>query len=145
MAGFKKVSDEEYAGMPARTRIRAWKWWFLLLLLLGAIAAIFAFLREAQNIPRFGSLPSVPVMLAFATTGGTAAAGQTGGQPPDSAAMKSYVMMGILALIAVITLVCLYVSLFSKNPAAAATAGDLLKTCLGFFIGIVTSYLGPTS
>ncbi len=51
-------------------------------------------------------------------------------------------MIGILLLIATVTLVCLYVSLFSKNPEAVKTASDLLKTCIGFFIGIATGYYG---
>ena len=140
-----RVPREEYVKMKATDRLRTWKWWFILLLLLGLIAAAWAFRSEFLAAPHdLGqNLGAAAYTLAYMQGGGSAGEPTTGvlGKKQDDE-MRPFIMIGILALIAVITLVCLGVSLFSTNAGAVSTASDLLKTCIGFFIGIVTGYFG---
>jgi hypothetical protein len=100
-------------------------------------AAVWGFTREVRT---FRALNDVAFL-------NTLAAGPAGSSLPtkDSELLtKTYVMIGILSLIGIVTLVCLGVSLFSQNEHAVGTASDMLKTCIGFFIGIATSYFGAT-
>ena len=138
-----RVPREEYVKMAARQRVRTWKWWFVLLLLLGLIAGAWAAWRElAAAKESQGFLNSSPIYaLALLQVRPTdqPAKNQSTDDP-----MRPFVMIGILTLIAIVTLVCLGVSLFSTNASAVSTASDLLKRCIGFFIGIVTGYFGQT-
>ena len=135
-----KLSQDDYMRRSPLGRLLSWKWWFIMLVFVGLLAAALVIWRELHRAP---TAPSVS--LSFAAMAFAAQA------MPDSAqahhqsvggAMRMYVMIGILILIAVITLVCLSVSLFAKNDKSVTTASDLLKTCIGFFIGVATSYFG---
>jgi len=49
-------------------------------------------------------------------------------------------MVGIVAILAVLLLASLGAVLFGKEPDKVSVAGDILKTLLGFFIGIATTF-----
>ena len=54
--------------------------------------------------------------------------------------LKQDVMIGIVAVLAVVMLLSLVTVLGAKEPARVTVAGDILKTVLGFFIGVATSF-----
>src|SRR5260221_7276579 len=149
-----KIEVKDYVKLGPLGRLRKLKWWFILLLILVLIFGIWVVVVETGRIYRGSHAssyltdppPSVSAFsaIAFMQAGSAIDASQRpkqdGGKKNDP--MRPYIMVGILSLIAVITLVCLGVSLFSPKPTAVTTASDLLKTCIGFFIGIATSYFG---
>ncbi|HSY48474.1 MAG TPA: hypothetical protein VLC46_06670 [Thermoanaerobaculia bacterium] len=140
-----KMSDAEYVKLSPGARVRAWRWWFVVLLLLAAAAAALAMIVEFRTAGKIGGLSITPSpVLAFASSVVTGATLSPPVPKDSDLATKTYVMIGILSLIAIVTLVCLGVSLFSKDEHAVSTASDMLKTCIGFFIGIATSYFGAT-
>jgi hypothetical protein len=142
-----KTPDGEYVKLSPGARVQAWKWWFIVLLLLAVAAAVWTLTREFRTARSLSSLSfsSEPVaVLAFVNTAATNSTGSSLPTKDSDLVTKTYVMIGILGLIGIVILVCLGVSLFSQNEHAVSTASDMLKTCIGFFIGIATSYFGAT-
>lgn len=150
-----KGSVEDYVASSPSGRIKKWKWWFVVMLLLALAIAIWTLSREARIV--FSSLQPESTFgtvstIAFLQAAGAPEATSTAHAKPKESEqqrkqrgddpMRPYIMVGILTLIALITLVCLGVSLFSTNTGAVTQASDLLKTCIGFFVGIATSYFG---
>lgn len=145
-----KVGIEEYVRLSPYERLKRWKWWFILLLIVALAIAAWAVFREIRktltNDTR-QSGASVLTAVAFLQAGTATAtdskpAASDERKQPANDPMRPYIMIGILSLIAIITLVCLGVSLFSTNAGAVTTASDILKTCIGFFIGLATGYYG---
>ena len=149
-----KVGVEEYVGLAPFERLKRWKWWFILLLIVALAIAAWALSREVRKTltsPVAETRTSLLTTLAFlqaapatetAVTDDSKTQTPNGRQQPPDDPTRPYIMIGILSLIAIITLVCLYVSLFSTNTGAVTTASEILKTCIGFFIGIATGYYG---
>jgi hypothetical protein len=156
--GFK-VGIEEYASLTASKRVSALRWWFLLFLLVGLIAAGWVIWRGVRALfepaPRHAEAVLSQILpIAFAdppptaTQPSSASPQKTGisadgrGAQRDVNPVKAYVMIGIISLIAFILVSSLLVSFFSKNDKAVERASDLVKTCLGFFIGAATGFFG---
>lgn len=141
-----RVPREEYVKLGPADRVRTWKWWFILLLVLGLLAAAWAVWQEFSVAPEpedIGQSVGASVFtLAFLQAGSTSDPSEAQTKRRSDEELRPFIMVGILVLIAIITLVCLWVSLSSTNASAVSTASDLLKTCIGFFIGIATGYFG---
>ena len=51
-------------------------------------------------------------------------------------------MFGIYGLIAIVLISSLYIMYTSKDEAKVEMAGNIVKTSLGFFIGVATGFFG---
>ena len=136
------LPPDEYMRRSAPDRLRSWKWWYIVLLVLALAAGVLVIWRELHTATASPSHTSMSFFAAplYAEAARDSVVRQVG--PAGADGLQPYVMVGILLLIAVITLVCLGASLFSKNDKSVNTASDILKTCIGFFIGVATSYFG---
>jgi len=148
-----KGSSEEYMKLNSKERVFRLKWWFILLVIAGLIAAVVVLTRETiqiQSLSQVGTQLQSPSLVAFlpiaflqAADAGEAA-GTTDNNKPRSRQdelMRSYIMVGIFLMIGIITLVALLAVLFGTSEKTVAVASDLLKTCVGFFIGVATGWL----
>ncbi len=159
-----KVPASEYVKLSPAQRLAAWRWWFIVLLLLALLGGGWALLHAIRDVAghsaaTMGAEASIETVAFVQSAGGSGtsagtATGTTATQksdapagpgPDDASKMRPYIMLGILGLIGIITLVCLWVALFSSNASSVTTASDILKTCIGFLIGVATNYLkaGP--
>lgn len=53
---------------------------------------------------------------------------------------RPQVVLGIFLLIGALTFISLLGVLFAQEPKKLEIASDILKTCIGFFIGVATGY-----
>lgn len=148
-----KGSSEEYMQSKPRERVFRLKWWFILLVIAGLIAAAITLVRETNQIRSLSQLgallqnPSLVALLPIAFLQGTdagEAAETTKDSKPGSLQnelVRSYIMVGIFIMIGIITLAALFAVLFGKSERTVTVASDLLKTCVGFFIGVATGWL----
>jgi hypothetical protein len=141
------------ASLSPLQRIRKWKWWFVILAILGLLAAVYSIASELRRAdpdpqddgrPRSGavSLMLIPSLSAQSPDTGAVAesTSPSTNQKAQDDPMKPYVMGGIFMIIGVVTLASLWVTLTSSEEKRLAAASDTLKTCLGFFIGVATGY-----
>lgn len=152
-----KGSSEEYIKSKPKERFYRLKWWFILLVIAGLIAAAIAFVRETNQIRSLSQVgtqlqsPSLVALLPIAFlqetgagTDGREAAKTTKEKKPESIPnelVRSYIMVGIFIMIGIVTLASLFTVLFGRSERSVAVASDLLKTCVGFFIGVATGWL----
>ena len=133
-----KTPPEDLVKLSGLKRLSMFKWWFWILLILGVLALVYIFVIE---VPSQFQQESEPLgELAQTNTYFFSSFIQTQGH--DSTDMKPYVMVGIFAVLAVVLVVSVGVQLFGKDPDKVKGAGDIVKTCIGFFIGVATSYIG---
>lgn len=136
-----KVGPDSYVQMTPTERAKNLKWWFILLIIVALLIAAWGLKRQFSLIQNLSD--DTPGMSFVATAHAQAADPEPVPSGGASDPMRPYIMVGILSLIAVVTLICLGGMLLSKNEKSVVAAGDLLKMCIGFFIGIATSYFGP--
>jgi MFS family permease len=150
-----KGTPEEYIKLRPKQRIFRWRWWFVLLVIVGIVAAVVALTREANQIHQIRNLSDIgvqlqsPSLVAFlpiaflqgATSGENSGTTSDKTRTPQEELVRSYIMVGIFMMIGIITIVALLAVLFSKSEKTVAAASDLLKTCVGFFIGVATGWL----
>jgi hypothetical protein len=137
------------------------RWWFLVLLLLGLaafVATVFWELKPKRTTAGPQSWSVVPLgseavpLAALALAGGDAvprqppdrpaAEGtQNGGQQRAGYDEKQLILDGVLVLLALVTLLSLFATFFSRNPQTVTVASDTLRTCMGFWIGSATKFL----
>jgi len=141
-----KMPPSDFVKLSVRSRLGAYKWWFWVLLIVGLFSAFLGVYRELNNAAasvlktQLRDLPTFhfqQIVLA-ADTPASDAAGRLGGSASMPAELRPYVMAGIFFIIGTITLLSLGVTLFAQQEKKVTVASDLLKTCLGFFIGVAT-------
>lgn len=133
-----KVGPDAYVELSPLERVKTWKWWFLALVIAALVAAGWGFKRQAAFIQQGSqALPSISFVTPV-----YAQVPDATDDSNDLRSMRPYIVMLMLALIALITFASLGVLLFGKNETSVSTAADLLQTCTGFFIGVATSFLG---
>jgi Ca2+/Na+ antiporter len=143
------VPPPEFSTLRAAQRLSALRKWFLLLVVLGLLAMVyvgykvfFSYSEPQQAGDRDSSSISFLIPTAYAQSE-QASPNQSN---PDkrssdrSSEIKQTIMIGIVAVLAILLLVSFGAVLFSKEPNKVAVAGDLLKTLLGFFIGVAITF-----
>ena len=140
-----RVPPSEMAKLRVTDRVRSLRIWFLILAILGLLAMLYVGYRAIFSEPKpadtrqSSSIISTLIPTAYA---------QGTEQPTERSSsgisdeMKQNVMVGIIAVLALVMLVSLGAVLFAKDAARIAQAGDILKTVLGFFIGVATTFFG---
>jgi Ca2+/Na+ antiporter len=140
-----RIPPAEMAKLRVRDRVKSLRIWFLILAILGLLAMLYVGYKAVFSEPKptdtrqTFSLISTLIPTAYA---------QGTEQPKErsssgiSGEMKQNVMVGIIAVLALVMLVSLAAVLFAKDAARIAQAGDILKTVLGFFIGVATTFFG---
>ena len=118
---------------------RAFKlqWWFVLLLLLGLAVAIYAFLSIFPDAKSnfqilLSSHSAFPFSVAYAAEAVPAVAFDP----------KPIILIAVIGTLLVILIGSVATMLLSTNTSAVASAGDLTKVLLGFFVGVGTKFLG---
>jgi uncharacterized membrane protein YhaH (DUF805 family) len=138
-AEFKESPNDLVTRKPLE-RITRLRWWYIILLILGLIAAVVALVTQF-NITLSSGHPSGErvATLALLTLQSDA--------PQDENSRKTgleefrpQVVLGIFLLIGTLTLISLLGVLFAQDPKKLEIASDILKTCIGFFIGVATGY-----
>lgn len=137
-----KASPEDVSRMSAGARLLRLRWWFVLLLILGVLAAGYVVLRQ------IGALKAAPVqenvqaasVLGLVVPVYYTQPGSEGSAQPMNP--RPYIMLVVFAVLAVVLLAGVFTQLTSKDEDKVDKAGDLVKTLLGFFIGVATSYIG---
>jgi hypothetical protein len=145
------IPPPEFSTLRAAQRLSALRKWFLLLVVLGLLAMVYVGYKvfsgysepqEAGDRDRDSSSISFLIPTAYAQSE-QASPNQSN---PDkrssdrSSEIKQTIMIGIVAVLAILLLGSFGAVLFSKEPNKVAVAGDLLKTLLGFFIGVATTF-----
>ena len=59
--------------------------------------------------------------------------------------LKIWLPIIVLLILALVFFASLGAVFFAQNEKKITLASDIVKTCLGFFIGLATSYLSPVS
>jgi hypothetical protein len=153
-----RTDVESYVNLSVCARIAHWKWWFVLLVILGITAASYAFyqryrdvqvLREAPKNRAVGewidsNWPTQQIKLVADPPAEAAPTSPTSRERPDKLLpedVRLYIVLGIYALLALTMIVSLGVVLFSSRPTAVTPAADIVKMCLSFFIGAATGYV----
>lgn len=145
-------SVEEYSQLPPSGRLKQWRWWFFIVLLAALAIGGYVIVRSVRSVSE-GVPPQETVsqrvsesLSSFFMAAPLHAQSEDQGEAGRSAAQpqpfRAYIMMGTFVLLGVVTLVSLGVSLFSRNERSVTAASDILKTCIGFFIGAGTTYIG---
>ena len=134
-----KTSIETFTKLGPFARLGKFKWWFIILLILGLLALWYLFFHNVPQTLKKQSITSIG--LVQPQTKLILASFQQNLQL-QSASLQPYIVPGIFALLAIVFIISLLVTLFSTNPEKVKSAGDIVKTCLGFFIGAATSALG---
>jgi hypothetical protein len=144
MPGFTQGEEDVAKAWPPQRRFRLLRWWFIVLLLLGLAAfaaTVVSELRPKRTTAGPQSWRVVPLGSAAVPLAALALDTQSGGQQRAGTDEKQLILDGVLMLIALVTLLSLLATFFSRNPQTVATASDTLKTCLGFWIGSATKFL----
>ncbi|HXO40981.1 MAG TPA: hypothetical protein VN999_06000 [Thermoanaerobaculia bacterium] len=142
-----KGSPEEFSTHSSGRRLSYLKWWFIVLLVLGLAAAAATLIREfipPKAAPGPQGFQVVPLGSGDLPLAALALAGVDSGEHNNQGSTvdpKQYILGGVLLLIAMVTLLSLLATFFSRNPQTVTTASDTLKTCLGFWIGSATKFL----
>lgn len=142
-----RIPSKEMVKLGPAKRLGVFRLWFLILLVLGLLAMLYVGYKvffskptPANSQQQSRSLESflIPTVSAQAT-----------GQPtPDrstanrSSELKQNIMVGIVGVLALLLLVSFGAVLFANEPSKVTVAGDILKTLLGFFIGVATTFFG---
>jgi hypothetical protein len=140
------LSPPEFSKLAASKRIGVFRPWFLILLILGLLAMIYVgyrvFFRQPkpENIrpQQSRSLDSFFITTAYAQA--SPQQSNNGDKQSRSGELKQDIMVGMIFVLAVVLLTSLGVVLFGKDASKVTVAGDILKTVLGFFIGVGTTF-----
>ncbi len=143
-----KGSLGDFVRLSAVSGVGRLRWWFLILIIVALLSAFFAIyrvLREVVMIGPPGVVTAYAQLVLPAAYTEPAPAANTSTAPSQSAdvvpaQLKAYVMLGVFAVIALITILSLGVTLFGRDEKRVAGASDTLKTCVGFFIGVATKF-----
>ncbi len=143
-----KMPPEDYVKLgTARQRLSVFRLWFLILIILGLLAMIYVGYKVLSSEPT----PANTQQQSHSLSGfliPTAYAQATEQPSPDSSTanrsseLKQNIMVGIVGILAVMLLVSFGAVLLAKEPNKVTVAGDILKTVLGFFIGVATTFFG---
>jgi hypothetical protein len=78
----------------------------------------------------------------FLTATPAPAPGDAGPSAASLAWMKLYIIVGMFLVLGIVFIVAVAGIFVASNPAAVAFATDTVKTMLGFFIGVITAFMG---
>lgn len=139
MEEWKSKSYEDAVQSKGFSRIAKLRWWFIVLVILGLAAVIFLFVRitpeAVMEIQKKAHVENILIGAALAQPTVT---------PSNSTTVnpKPIIILGIFLVLGIILLLSIYKILFSSNTDQVATAGDIAKTLLGFFVGVGTNFFG---
>lgn len=141
------ISPPEFSKLSPSKRVRGFRPWFLVLLILGILAMLYVGYKVFFSAPKLRSnqpqqsrgLDSPFVTTAYAQASSPSSSGDTRNR---SGELKQDIMVGMICVLAVVLLMSLGVVLFGHDAAKVVVAGDILKTVLGFFIGVGTTFFG---
>jgi len=132
----KSPEDIETRGLA---RLGKFKWWFTVLLIIGIFVLIYILVflgRESMKMINSESLFLITNVYAEVGPTTTAKPKENIG---ESFNPRTFVMLGVYILLAVIYIIAVCVLLRSNNADKVDKAGDLAKTLTGFFIGTATN------
>ncbi|MFQ5651768.1 MAG: hypothetical protein ACE5IY_17660 [bacterium] len=135
-----KIPIDEFVAKAPLERIRKLRIWFILLVLFGLTAMAYVLLSQLRSMSRTPASPAAALGTLFMTP--VYAHAQENNQVLDGT-FRPYVSVGVFCLLAIVLLASLAVSLFSSNARRVTIASDVVKTVLGFFIGLATGFMQP--
>jgi flagellar basal body-associated protein FliL len=146
-----KIPAKDLVKLTASKRLGVFRLWFLILIVLGLLAMLFVGFKvfvikpnPATNQQQSRSLDSilVPTVYAQPTEQPTQAGQSNQDRSARSRELKQNIMVGIVVVLGLLLLGSFGAVLFAKEPGKVTVAGDILKTVLGFFIGVATTFFG---
>jgi hypothetical protein len=107
--------------------------------MVATIAEARRFVREqtAAVTAEAGPLPGAEAELSLALVSEP--------EPPSPARLawiKLYIVAGMFVVLGIVFVVAVFAIFLARRPAAVAFATDTVKTMLGFFIGVITAFMG---
>ena len=142
-----RLPPERIVTLRGAKRLSAFRLWFLILIVLGLLAMLYVgykvlFSRPAPTNTQHQSSTLTGIFIPTAHAQPIQQATPDRSTANRSSELKQNIMVGIVGILALLLVVSFGAVLFAKEPAKVAVAGDILKTVLGFFIGVATTFFG---
>jgi threonine/homoserine/homoserine lactone efflux protein len=144
-----QLTPPQFSGLPPKERLSALRKWFVILAILGLLAMIYVGYKVFFSNPepvqqqqqRSSSSFLIPTVYAQVIEQASPTQSVADRRNADRRTeIKQTIMIGIVAVLAILLLVSFGAVFLSTEPNKISVAGDILKTLLGFFIGVATTF-----